>query len=146
MRSGRIRREAVPLAAAAYRVRLTDATSLAATFTAETGIRRYSSLAWYDAPSPMPDYYRWMPGYQTDPVTRLEMENIWRANDVRYTQIDWDEFYRQNRNSKDGSATYLMEDRRAHRQYPTRGRRYPNQRTTDGTLRHPSGPDGLPVL
>ena len=36
---------------------------------------------------------------------------------------------------------------RAHRQYPTpRGRRYPNQRTTDGTLRHPSGPDGLPVL
>ena len=111
MRSGRIRREAVPLAAAAYRVRLTDATSLAATFTAETGIRRYSSLAWYDAPSPMPDYYRWMPGYQTDPVTRLEMENIWRANDVRYTQIDWDEFYRQNRNSKDGSATYLMEDR-----------------------------------
>ena len=62
-------------------------------------------------PSPMPDYYRWMPGYQTDPVTRLEMENIWRANDVRYTQIDWDEFYRQNRNSKDGSATYLMEDR-----------------------------------
>ena len=59
----------------------------------------------------MPDYYRWMPGYQTDPVTRLEMENIWRANDVRYTQIDWDEFYRQNRNSKDGSATYLMEDR-----------------------------------
>ena len=111
VRSGRIRREAVPLAAAAYRVRLTDATSLAATFTAETGIRRYSSLAWYDAPSPMPDYYRWMPGYQTDPVTRLEMENIWRANDVRYTQIDWDEFYRQNRNSKDGSATYLMEDR-----------------------------------
>ncbi len=67
VRSGRIRREAVPLAAAAYRVRLTDATSLAATFTAETGIRRYSSLAWYDAPSPMPDYYRWMPGYQTDP-------------------------------------------------------------------------------
>ena len=111
VRSGRIRREAVPLAAAAYRIRLTDATSLAATFTAETGIRRYSSLAWYDAPSPMPDYYRWMPGYQTDPVTRLEMENIWRANDVRYTQIDWDEFYRQNRNSKDGSATYLMEDR-----------------------------------
>ena len=44
VRSGRIRREAVPLAAAAYRVRLTDATSLAATFTAETGIRRYSSL------------------------------------------------------------------------------------------------------
>ena len=44
VRSGRIRREAVPLAAAAYRIRLTDATSLAATFTAETGIRRYSSL------------------------------------------------------------------------------------------------------
>lgn len=110
VRSGRIRREAVPLAAAAYRIRLTDATSLAATFTAETGIRRYSSLAWYDAPSPMPDYYRWMPGYQTDPVTRLEME-ISGGRTMSATPKSTGTNLPANRNSKDGSATYLMEDR-----------------------------------
>lgn len=111
IRSGRIRRETVPLTAAVYQVSLSDGTSLATSFTAETGVKRYSTLAWYDAPSPLPDYYRWMPSYQTDPTARLEMENIWRTNDTRYTQINWDEFYLQNMNSRDGSSTYVLEDR-----------------------------------
>ena len=140
VRSGRIRREAVPLAAAAYRIRLTDATSLAATFTAETGIRRYSSLAWYDAPSPMPDYYRWMPGYQTDPVTRLERCPLHPNRLGRILPAKQKQQGRQRDLSHGGPCG-------AHRQYAApRGGHHPNQRTTDGTLRHPGGPDGLPIL
>ena len=90
VRSGRIRREFVPLTAVAWQHNLSPSTRLDLTFTAETGIRQYSSLAWYNARTPVPDNYREMPGYFTDdPATQRALEEIWRAHDPRYTQIDW---------------------------------------------------------
>ena len=59
----------------------------------------------------MPDYYRWMPGYQTDPVTRLELENIWRANYVRYTYEGENETYIEASAENSGSILYDKEIR-----------------------------------
>lgn len=106
VRNSRVRRETVPLAVAAYTVPVSASTTLAAAFGAEAGITRYSMLDWYDARTPMPDNYRYLPGYAGDRETEL----AWRANDPRFTQIDWDELIRQNRMAG-GHAVYALEDR-----------------------------------
>ena len=106
VRNSRVRRETVPLAVVAYEVPLTPATSLAAAFGAEAGISKYSMLDWYDARTPMPDNYRYLPSYAGDRETEL----AWRSNDTRYTQVDWDELIRRNRMAA-GHAVYALEDR-----------------------------------
>lgn len=106
VRNSRVRRETVPLALAAYAVPLSASTSFAATLAAEAGVAKYSMLDWYDARTPMPDNYRYLPGYTGD----RETEQAWRAGDARYTQIDWDELIAQNRMAA-GHAVYALEDR-----------------------------------
>ena len=106
VRNSRVRRETVPLALAAYAVPLSASTSLAATLAAEAGVAKYSMLDWYDARTPMPDNYRYLPSYTGD----RETEQAWLARDPRYTQIDWDELIRQNRMAG-GHAVYALEDR-----------------------------------
>ena len=63
VRNSRVRREFVPLAVVSYRMPVSQSTSLAADFSAEYGTRKYSALGWYDARTPMPDNYRYLPGY-----------------------------------------------------------------------------------
>ena len=106
VRNSRVRRETVPLALAAYAVPLSASTSLAATLAAEAGVAKYSMLDWYDARTPMPDNYRYLPSYTGD----RETEQAWLARDPRCTQIDWDELIRQNRMAG-GHAVYALEDR-----------------------------------
>lgn len=106
VRNSRVRREFVPLAAATYCVRLSPATRLDAAAGAEYGVRKYSALGWYDARTPMPDNYRYLPGYTGD----RETEQAWRSNDARYTQVCWDELIARNRMAG-GHAVYTLEDR-----------------------------------
>ena len=106
VRNSRVRRETVPLALAAYAVPLSASTSFAATLAAEAGVAKYSMLDWYDARTPMPDNYRYLPSYTGD----RETEQAWLARDPRCTQIDWDELIRQNRMAG-GHAVYALEDR-----------------------------------
>ena len=106
VRNSRVRRETVPLAVVTYAVPLLPATSFAAAFGAEAGVSKYSMLDWYDARTPMPDNYRYLPSYAGDRETGL----AWRDNDPRYTQIDWDELIRRNRMAG-GHAVYALEDR-----------------------------------
>lgn len=107
VRNAHVRRDLLPLAVASYEVRLSPSTSLAAAFGAEAGVSRYSALTWFDVRTPMPDNYRYMPSYAADPV----VEEVWRARDPRYTQIDWSELYMCNRMASDGHAVYAQEDR-----------------------------------
>lgn len=106
VRNSRVRRETVPLALASWRMALSAKTSFAASVAAEAGFRKYSALGWYDARTPMPDNYRYLPSFTGDRAT----EEAWRRGDTRYTQIRWDELIAQNRMG-DGSAAYALEDR-----------------------------------
>ncbi len=106
VRNSRVRRETIPLAVVTYEVPLSPATSLTAAFGAEAGVLKYSMLDWYDARTPMPDNYRYLPSYAGDRETEL----AWRSNDTRYTQVDWDELIRRNRMAA-GHAVYALEDR-----------------------------------
>ncbi len=106
VRNSRVRRELVPLTAATLRCVLTPATDLAAAVGAEFGERSYSALGWYDARTPMPDNYRYLPSYTDDRTT----EEAWRTGDPRFTQIDWDGLIERNRMAG-GPAVYALEDR-----------------------------------
>lgn len=106
VRNSRVRRETVPLVVASCAVPLSVSTSFAAAVGAETGIRKYSALGWYDARTPMPDNYRYMPSHTGD----RETGQAWRSRDPRYTQIRWDELIAQNRMAA-GEAIYALEDR-----------------------------------
>ncbi len=106
VRNSRIRREAIPTIIAAYSLDLGESSRLHVAASGEVGLSKYSGLNWYDALTPMPDNYRYMPSYTHSIESRL----AWQMNDLSYTQIDWDELIRQNRMSDDG-AIYTLEDR-----------------------------------
>ena len=107
VRNSRVRREGLPLSIVAYCGRIGGSTLLRASAAVETGIRCQSSLAWYDASTPRPDNYHYLPSY----FTFEAVDAVWRTGDERYTQIDWAELYRRNRMQPDGEALYALEDR-----------------------------------
>ena len=106
VRNSRVRRETLPLTVVTWERRLAPSTTVSAALGAETGTNRYSSLGWYDARTPMPDNYRYLPSHTGDRAT----EEAWLAGDPHYTQIDWDELIHQNRMAG-GHAVYALEDR-----------------------------------
>ena len=60
-----------------------------------------TALNWYNSADPRPDYYRYLPSYQTN-------------NKFTTTQVDWDRMYRANTLNKmsgDGNALYMVEQR-----------------------------------
>ncbi|MDR2894716.1 MAG: hypothetical protein LBU97_04570, partial [Alistipes sp.] len=67
-------------------------------------------LAWYDAHSPLPDYYRSMPSFFPDWDAAEIIEDAWREGDPTVTQVDWESLYFNNTLSPDGRATYIVEE------------------------------------
>lgn len=106
VRNARVRREWMPMLLGTFRQPLGATTDLSISAGVEAGIRKQSALGWYDARTPQPDNYRRMPSYTGDQAT----ETVWRSDDVRYTQLDWDELITINRLG-DGEAVYALEER-----------------------------------
>lgn len=77
-----------------------------------------SSLNWYNAPDPRPDYYRYLPSYSLldtliDPSVAETIADSW-ANDASEHQINWDHLYQVNylANQAGAQANYVVEDRK----------------------------------
>ena len=77
-----------------------------------------SALSWYNAPDPRPDYYRYLPSYQTDESVAAFYTDLWQnGDDMR--QINWDKLYQanylNNYEAEQGldakGATYIIEKR-----------------------------------
>lgn len=115
LRSSRINSGLSPMLMASWQRRLGMWTTMQ--LTAGTSFERLgrTALAWCDAMTPMPDNYRYMPSYFVDDDDSRRLAEAWRYNDVRYTQINWDELYRTNVLQPDGNAVYLVENRRTNR-------------------------------
>lgn len=121
VRNSRVRREFMPTLFAGYEFKIDDKTTLNAALTATIGVERYSSLDWYNAQTPTPDNYHYMPSYFVDETDIfLDVESAWRAGDTRYTQINFDRLIALNR-ANNGEAVYALSDR--------------VKRTTSGALR-----------
>lgn len=111
VRNAHIRREIVPTALATYEADISEQTKFAVTASLTAGVERYSSLDWFDAQTPAPDNYRYMPSYFADEEDIFSaVESVWLADDARYTQIDFDRLIATNRLA-DGEATYALSDR-----------------------------------
>jgi hypothetical protein len=84
------------------------------TLTATVGYRGgrsgYSTLAWFNTHSPMPDYYRKMPSYFPKWSAQTLIAEAWEEQNPAVTQLDWTELYYVNTLST-GPATYLLEER-----------------------------------
>ncbi|MCK9617300.1 MAG: TonB-dependent receptor [Lentimicrobiaceae bacterium] len=88
-------------------------TSLAYSF----GKNGTTSLNWYNAMDPRPDYYRNLPNYQSDPnipinpVVKEYITNQWKTNS-NVSQINWDRLYKVNylNNLEGKQASYTVEN------------------------------------
>ena len=71
-----------------------------------------SELDWYNAPDPRPDYYKYLPSYCTDSLSKRIITNEWK-NDVNVRQIDWNKLYQANyiANIEGLPANYIVDDR-----------------------------------
>lgn len=93
--------------------KLTVQTTLATTF----GSNNTTSLNWYDAQDPRPDYYRYLPSYQISngdtSQAYYDVLNLWLNNDQSYTQINWDNMYNVNQLAalQGKRAQYMIENR-----------------------------------
>ncbi len=111
VRSSRIRREFLPTAFVGYEGDLNERTRLLFSATATAGVSRYSALDWFDAQTPAPDNYRYMPSYFADEEDIFSaVESAWLANNPHYTQIDFDRLVATNR-LNGGKAVYAISDR-----------------------------------
>lgn len=115
MRNSRVATMLHPEVVALWQRRLSAITELRVS--ADVGFERggYTTLAWFNAPSPAPDNYHYMPSFHTDDATSREVRNAWLANNLKYTQIDWDGLHHTNALQHDGSARYAVVCRRENR-------------------------------
>lgn len=111
VRNSRVRRQLNPDLSVHYQLPTAERSVLILEASASYSRNALSSIGWYNATTPMPDYYRKMPSFMSEGEVRDYVTNIWRTNQTDYTQINWDELVRFNSLSADGEAFYVVEDR-----------------------------------
>ena len=75
--------------------KISDKTSLVTAASYSLGNRSTTGLDWYNAPDPRPDYYRYLPSYEDDPIMKQKIYDVLK-NDVNHRQINWDALYNAN--------------------------------------------------
>ena len=111
IRNSRIRREFLSTAFVGYEGYLNERTKFNIAAAVTAGVEKYSSLDWFDAQTPAPDNYRYMPSYFDDEEDIFHaVESVWLTNNPRYTQINFDRLIATNR-LNGGEAVYAISDR-----------------------------------
>ncbi|MEG2666436.1 MAG: carboxypeptidase-like regulatory domain-containing protein, partial [Bacteroidales bacterium] len=113
VRNARIRQTFTPTFLLTWDFTPDTKTKLTTTASYQFGRYGTTALNWYDAPDPRPDYYRYLPSYQTDPVIADLVADLWK-NSTNKSQIDWNALYQVNytQNEQGKQAKYIVEDRR----------------------------------
>jgi hypothetical protein len=125
-RNAKVNRSFQPLFMLNYDYAFNSATSLSLIAAYQTGYYENSGLDWYNAPVPMPDYYKYLPSYyETDestanPVKAAAVRDRWK-NDASVQQINWNRLYEANEMNLDSingmngrRAAYMLGADRAH--------------------------------
>ena len=108
IRSSRVRKERMPMGVVTWNYTPSDRLHMQSSYAVVWGESSRSSLAWYDAENPTPDYYRYLPSYYGDPQLFAAVGEAWRAHNPAVTQIDWAAMYRVNRDRQDTAAGYIL--------------------------------------
>ncbi len=109
-RNARVSEYLTPVVALGYEyLSPSGAFSLVTTLRATAGHDSYSGLNWQHAPNPRPDYYRYMPSYQSNSYVAGVLAELWRT-DPTVSQIDWQAL--ADLNAYNGErAHYILEKR-----------------------------------
>ncbi len=75
--------------------KISDKTTLVTAGSFSFGKRSTTGLDWYNAADPRPDYYRYLPSYQDDPILGAQLKEE-MMNNVNKRQINWDGLYNTN--------------------------------------------------
>ena len=111
IRNSKVRKQQMPVFLFNY-FKQTAKSSVSLALMYMTGFRSGSRLGYFNAPSPMPDYYRYLPSWQFNGST-VNFEN---ARDVAQSftenpQIRWEELVQVNTSgAEEGKAGYLLYD------------------------------------
>jgi hypothetical protein len=81
-----------------HEFRINDNTILTTAAGYSFGKRSISGIDWYNAPDPRPDYYRYLPSYQTDPNIKDIVTDFLKSDDAN-RQVNWQNFYDVNRDN-----------------------------------------------
>lgn len=123
VRNARVRSVYEPVTFLKYTYTPSDKFYADATLVWRTGSNKYSTLDWYDAQDPRPDYYRNLPSYsfmvdedynKNSETKAAYAEEMWnpRAPDmVNYQHVNWDRLYNVNYNSEGGRSKYNLANR-----------------------------------
>lgn len=111
-RNSKIRKFHEPVILATHTWTINEKSYLETTFGVQFGFNRTSSLNWYNACNPRPDYYRYLPSYHQEASTANDVAIAWQ-NDVNTRQINWDRLYQVNHLSAENGeqARYILENR-----------------------------------
>lgn len=118
-RNSRIVKAYDPTAILSHIWRINEVTSLTSGLGIHHGRYGATALNWYNGPDPRPDYYRYLPSYQIADQTAFDYYTyLWekQCGKDNVSQINWDGMWQANRINNltsDGSAIYMVEERRS---------------------------------
>lgn len=124
-RNSRVGYGHMPVALLTHYWDINSTTKLQTSVVGQYGRNGSTALNWYNGADPRPDYYRYLPSYNLDPVsTQLTIDSFASPT---YSQIDWAAMYLANANNYDTifnangvdgetysgkRANYMVEERR----------------------------------
>ena len=112
LRNSRVATAQRPEVVVSWDYRLTVSTTMHLTADLYYAMEGVTSLAWFDAPTPLPDNYHYLPSYYDYHSDKSYVTDAWLSNDLRYTQIDWAGMRHTNALQPNGQACYVVESRR----------------------------------
>ncbi len=98
-----------PLMMLAHYFTPTEKTTVTTSLGYSFGHNNGTSLDWYNARDPRPDYYRYLPSYYDDASAADAVATEFKENH----QLDWNYFYQVNKNSEDGRAIFIVQNQHA---------------------------------
>ncbi|MEI6123362.1 MAG: TonB-dependent receptor [Bacteroidota bacterium] len=121
VKNAKVRNSHEPVLLLSHFFDINDKIKLTTTLGYSFGRTSTTALNWYNAADPRPDYYRYLPSWQTNmdttvtpyPAVVTAMGNAWK-NSESTNQINWDRLYQINYLSAlSGEQTrYIVEERR----------------------------------
>lgn len=112
LRNSRVATLMRPEALVSWDYKLTVSTTMRLTADVYYAAEGVTSLAWFNASTPLPDNYHYLPSYYDYPADAKYVTDAWLRNDLRYTQVDWAGMRHTNALQLDGHARYVVESRK----------------------------------
>lgn len=100
VRNANISSQCIPVVMLTHEWKFSNQSFLQTAISVAAGFKNNSSLNWFHAPDPRPDYYRYLPSFQTDPAMKDWVTKTLQE-DLNLQQINWDKLFSINRSSNE---------------------------------------------